>query len=32
MIASRRSYAAPIWMTFKQAIELGGNVRIGDWA
>ena len=23
-------YAAPIWMTFKQAIELGGNVRKGE--
>lgn len=23
-------YAAPIWMTFKQAIELGGHVRKGE--
>lgn len=23
-------YTAPIWMTFKQAIELGGNVRQGE--
>jgi antirestriction protein ArdC len=23
-------YAAPIWMTFRQAIELGGNVRKGE--
>jgi antirestriction protein ArdC len=25
-----RSYCAPIWMTFKQAIELGGCVRKGE--
>lgn len=23
-------YAAPIWMTFKQTIELGGRVRKGE--
>lgn len=28
--AMERHYAAPIWMTFKQAIELGGNVRKGE--
>jgi antirestriction protein ArdC len=28
--AMERSYAAPIWMTFKQAIELGGHVRKGE--
>ena len=26
----RRAYAAPIWMTFKQAIELGAHVRKGE--
>jgi len=25
-----RHYAAPVWMTFKQAIELGGHVRKGE--
>lgn len=25
-----RRFAAPIWMTFKQAIELGGHVRKGE--
>lgn len=25
-----RGYAAPIWMTFKQALELGGHVRKGE--
>ncbi len=25
-----RSFAAPIWMTFKQALELGGHVRKGE--
>lgn len=25
-----RQFAAPIWMTFKQAIELGGHVRKGE--
>ena len=28
--AMERSYAAPIWMTFKQAMELGGHVRKGE--
>src|ERR1700733_4033087 len=28
--AMERGYAAPIWMTFKQAIELGGAVRKGE--
>lgn len=28
--AMERAYAAPIWMTFKQAIELGGHVRKGE--
>lgn len=28
--AMERHYAAPIWMTFKQAIELGGCVRKGE--
>jgi antirestriction protein ArdC len=28
--AVERCYAAPIWMTFKQAIELGGCVRKGE--
>ncbi|ODT77192.1 MAG: antirestriction protein ArdC [Pelagibacterium sp. SCN 64-44] len=27
--AIARGYAAPIWMTFKQALELGGGVRKG---
>lgn len=27
-----RHYTAPIWMTFKQALELGGNVRKGEKA
>ncbi len=25
-----KGYACPIWLTFKQAIELGGNVRKGE--
>jgi antirestriction protein ArdC len=25
-----KGYAAPIWMTFKQALELGGHVRKGE--
>ena len=25
-----RGYAAPIWMTFRQALELGGAVRKGE--
>ncbi len=28
--AMERSFAAPIWMTFKQARELGGHVRKGE--
>jgi antirestriction protein ArdC len=28
--AMERHYAAPVWMTFKQAIELGGHVRRGE--
>ena len=28
--AMERGYAAPIWMTFKQAQELGGHVRKGE--
>lgn len=28
--ASEHGYAAPIWMTFKQAQELGGHVRKGE--
>jgi antirestriction protein ArdC len=28
--AVQRGYAAPIWMTFKQALELGGCVRKGE--
>jgi antirestriction protein ArdC len=28
--AVERGYAAPIWMTFKQAIELGAHVRKGE--
>lgn len=28
--AMERHYAAPIWMTFKQALELGGYVRKGE--
>ena len=28
--AMERHYAAPIWMTFKQALELGGHVRKGE--
>lgn len=28
--AMERRYAAPIWMTFQQAIELGGHVRKGE--
>ena len=30
MIAIRYSYACPLWLTFKQALELGGNVRKGE--
>jgi antirestriction protein ArdC len=28
--AMERHYAAPIWMTFRQALELGGHVRKGE--
>ncbi|WP_163361082.1 ArdC-like ssDNA-binding domain-containing protein, partial [Escherichia coli] len=28
--AVARGFASPIWMTFKQALELGGNVRKGE--
>lgn len=28
--AMDRHYAAPIWMTFRQALELGGHVREGE--
>src|SRR3546814_3963675 len=28
--AMERSYSAPIWMTFKQARELGAHVRQGE--
>ena len=28
--AVAKGYAAPIWMTFKQALELGGHVRKGE--
>ncbi|MCA9834123.1 MAG: DUF1738 domain-containing protein [Thermomicrobiales bacterium] len=30
MEAEARSYSAPIWMTFRQALELGGHVRKGE--
>lgn len=30
MEAEARGYAAPIWMTFRQARELGGHVRKGE--
>jgi antirestriction protein ArdC len=30
MAACAKDYAAPIWMTFKQAIDLGGAVRKGE--
>jgi antirestriction protein ArdC len=32
MMAEAKGYAAPIWMTFKQAKELGGHVRKGEKA
>jgi antirestriction protein ArdC len=28
--AMERGYSAPIWMTFKQAQELGAHVRKGE--
>jgi antirestriction protein ArdC len=30
MDAMEKGYAAPIWMTFKQALELGAHVRKGE--
>ena len=30
MEALEKGYSAPIWMTFKQALELGANVRKGE--
>lgn len=30
MEAVQRGYGAPIWMTFRQALELGGHVRKGE--
>jgi len=30
--AIARGYAAPVWMTFRQALELGGHVRRGEKA
>lgn len=30
MDATEKGFSAPIWMTFKQAKELGGNVRKGE--
>ncbi len=30
MAATAKGYAAPIWMTYKQALELGGQVRKGE--
>jgi len=32
MMAEANGYAAPIWMTFKQAKDLGGHVRKGEKA
>lgn len=28
--ATEKGYACPLWLTFKQALELGGNVRKGE--
>jgi len=28
--ATTKGYACPLWLTFKQAVELGGNVRKGE--
>ena len=28
--ATARGFASPMWMTFKQALELGGAVRKGE--
>ena len=30
--AMERGFAAPLWLTFKQALELGGHVRKGEKA
>jgi antirestriction protein ArdC len=30
MAAEMKGYACPLWLTFKQALELGGNVRKGE--
>lgn len=30
MVAEAKGYEAPIWMTYKQAIELGGQVKKGE--
>lgn len=30
MEAAEKGYTAPLWMTYKQAIEAGGNVRKGE--
>jgi antirestriction protein ArdC len=30
LTASAKGYCAPVWMTFKQAIDLGGGVRKGE--
>src|SRR5712664_4744104 len=30
MSAAAQDFAAPIWMTFRQALELGANVRKGE--
>jgi antirestriction protein ArdC len=32
MCAEQKGYAAPVWMTFRQAKELGGQVRKGEKA
>jgi len=29
MAAMEKGYSAPIWMTYRQAVELGGHVRKG---
>ena len=30
LTAVERGYSAPIWMTFKQALDLGAHVRKGE--
>lgn len=30
LVAGARGYASPYWLTFKQALDLGGNVRKGE--